>query len=820
MAFNFKSSLLAGLSTTCALLPAQALAQHVSASTDASAAAQESSEAEIVVTANKRSENINKVGLTITAVSGQALSERKISSLSDIASVVPGLAFSPSTTNTPIYTLRGVGFNESSLGVYPAVSVYIDQAPLPFPVLASHSAYDLERVEVLKGPQGTLFGQNSTGGAINYIAAQPMDHFTAGADIGYGRFNQVDGNAFVSGPISENLLFRVAVTGLRSDDWQRSITRDDTNGHQSYLAGRMLLNWFPADGVKLALNVNGWVDKSQPQVGQLIGIRTVGAEAPPGFLSQPFVPNNPRLADWTNLALDPSTGVVDPNTGATAPGTAKTVSFTPFSNRKFFQVALRADADLTDDLTLTSLTSYDHFDQRQRTDGDGSATLGFDLQHSDGYIRSFNQEVRIANASTSKFRYILGGNYENSTTYEDQLLRLLNSNSSASTLFINAAGVTNKQRIENIAAFGNIEYMAVDKVTFKAGARYTQSVNRAEICPYTGPNGNVDKLFNVLGSIFGSVPFTPITEASCYALNANLVPGQQFTSRLRQDNVSWRAGVDYQVTQTTLLYGNVSRGYKAGSFPTLAASTHSALTPVTQESVTSYEAGLKTQLFDRKVGLNAAVFYYDYKDKQIRGRLIDTPNIFGPLETLVNVPKSRIYGAEFDLTLRPIDGLVINGAVTYLNSKVLKGASSPRNYNILGEVDSSVGDPLPFTPEFSGVVNVDYRMKMDGGTPFIGFTVSARSSSDAALGGHRLQYPASPTTVVRPGITYPFAIDGYATVDGRLGYESEHGWHVLLWAKNIFNKYYWTNVLSASDSAARLAGMPATYGVTVGVKFR
>ncbi|EZP79302.1 TonB-dependent receptor precursor [Novosphingobium resinovorum] len=820
MVFSFRTSLMVGLSFVCMLMPVHAFAQQTTPAPSEPPAAKEAAGDEIVVTANKRSENINKVGLTIAAVSGQALAERKISSLSDLAAVVPGLAFSPSPTNTPIYTLRGVGFNESSLGVYPAVSVYIDQAPLPFPVLASHSAYDLERVEVLKGPQGTLFGQNSTGGAINYIAAQPTSTFTAGGDISYGRFNQVDGNAFVSGPITDNLLFRVAVNGLRSDDWQRSITRDDTNGHQLYYAGRFLLNWQATDGIKLSLNANGWVDKSQPQAAQLIAIRTVGAEAPAGFLSQPFVPNSPRLADWTDMALDPATGVVDPNTGATAPGTAKSVSFDPFSNRKFYQLALRADIDLTDDLTLTSLTSYDHFNQHQRTDGDGSATLGYDLQRSDGYIRSFNQEIRIANSPTNPLRYIVGGNYEHSTTYENQLLRLLNSNSNAGTLFINAAGVTNKQRIENIAAFGNVEYSVADKVTIKAGARYTHSSNRSDICPYSGPNGNVDKLFNLLGAVFGSVPFTPITEADCYALNENLVPGERFQDRLKEHNVSWRVGVDYQVTPTTLIYGNVSRGYKAGSFPTLAASTFSALAPVKQESVTSYEAGVKTQFFDRKVGLNAAAFYYDYRDKQIRGRLIDTPNIFGPLETLVNIPKSRIYGAEADLTLRPFDGLVINGAITYLNSKVQEGAASPRNYNILGEVDSSIGDPLPFTPKFSGVVNVDYRLRTSGGTPFVGFTVSARSSSDAALGGHRLEYPASATTVVRPGVKYPFAIDGYATVDGRIGYESDDGWRVMFWAKNLFNKYYWTTVLSASDSAARLAGMPATYGVTAGVKFQ
>src|SRR3546814_1717680 len=145
---------------------------------------------EIVVTANKREQNLNDVGATITALSGDQLDERRITSLEDIAATVPDLSFAASTANTPIYTLRGIGFNESSLGVYPAVSVYIDQAPLPFPALASHSAYDLDRIEVLKGPQGTLFGQNSTGGAINYIAARPTERFEAGGDIRFGRFNR------------------------------------------------------------------------------------------------------------------------------------------------------------------------------------------------------------------------------------------------------------------------------------------------------------------------------------------------------------------------------------------------------------------------------------------------------------------------------------------------------------------------------------------------------------------------------------------------------------------------------------------------------
>src|SRR5258708_3152221 len=176
---------------------------------------------EIIVTANKRSENLSKVGATITAISNEDLQERKIESLADLAGAIPGLNFAQTFTNTPIYTLRGVGFNESSIGVYPAVSIYIDQTPLPFPVLASHSSFDLERVEVLKGPQGTLFGENSTGGAVNFIAAKPTSTYQAGGDVSFGRFNEVDANVYVSGPLSEQLLGRIAVNAVSSGDWQQ-----------------------------------------------------------------------------------------------------------------------------------------------------------------------------------------------------------------------------------------------------------------------------------------------------------------------------------------------------------------------------------------------------------------------------------------------------------------------------------------------------------------------------------------------------------------------------------------------------------------------
>lgn len=167
---------LLGASLTTMVIANQAYAQ--TAAPPAGAAV-----ADIVVTANKREQRLNDVGITVAVLSGNALQRQQINSLADLANATPSLSFTNSANGTPVYTLRGVGFYETSLGAYPTVSTYVDEAPLPFPVLSSHSAYDLERVEVLKGPQGTLFGQNATGGAINYIAAKPTSELHAGANV-------------------------------------------------------------------------------------------------------------------------------------------------------------------------------------------------------------------------------------------------------------------------------------------------------------------------------------------------------------------------------------------------------------------------------------------------------------------------------------------------------------------------------------------------------------------------------------------------------------------------------------------------------------
>ena len=175
---------------------------------------------EIVVTAQKREENINNVGISIQAATGTALKELGISDASDLYKVVTGFNSNVTYYGTTVYTIRGVGFQDTALASGPTVSIYLDEMPLPFSAMTNGLTLDLQRVEALKGPQGTLFGQNATGGAVNYIANKPTDHFEYGADGSFGRFDTRDINGYVSGPITDTLSYRVAARALNGAAWQ------------------------------------------------------------------------------------------------------------------------------------------------------------------------------------------------------------------------------------------------------------------------------------------------------------------------------------------------------------------------------------------------------------------------------------------------------------------------------------------------------------------------------------------------------------------------------------------------------------------------
>lgn len=770
------------------------------------AAAEEAPVGEIIVTANKRNESISKVGASVVAFDTSLLDKRGIVRLDELAKAVPNLALAPSTHGTPVFTLRGIGFNADSLGVYPAVSLSLDQAPMPFPVLAGHSMYDLERVEVLKGPQGTLFGQNSTGGAINFVAAKPTKELQAGFNLDYGRFNEVHGTMFMSGPISETVGMRLAVDAMHRDDWQYNFTRDDKNGEQNYIAARLITDWQASDNLKFELNLNGSVDRSDPQALQIIASLPSNPAAPtPEELNAPLAPRNLRAANWSN-------------SGRRGVGTqSDTESGRPRGNRKLFQAFLRADYNVTDDVAVTSITTFNHLTQKMAFDLDGSQYELVDNPRGDGTIDDFNQELRISNASASgaRFRWTVGANYNHSKVNELQIITYGdNSLSNAGTNFIHESNVQNRGRMDNVAAFANGEYDLTEQLTFKAGIRYTSSKNKNRMCGSdTTGDQQLSSLFRLLGNLLGGQDI-PIGPGDCISLNAQNLPGDPINITLKEDNVSWRAGLDFKPSNTTLLYANISRGYKAGAFPVITGATQEVFKPAKQESVTSYEAGVKTRLADNAISLAGAVFYQDYRDKQIQGTV--NTALFGLLQRLDNVPKSHIFGVEAEVTVRPTAGLTLSGSMSYLKTKV----DEYSGITVFGAQKDFAGSRLPFAPSWSLVGDIDYRMPTSaGGEVFVGAGINYRTYQDAYIAGSDLQIPDN--GVNRWLDRTAFRIDGYALVDARIGYTFPGDrLTVSAWGKNVFNTFNVQNKISYNNIITQATGMPATYGVSLKVRLK
>ncbi|MGD9714740.1 MAG: TonB-dependent receptor, partial [Thermomicrobiales bacterium] len=409
---------------------------------------------EIIVTAQKRTQSVNSVPISITAATGETLLSRGVTSTSDLAKIVPGLTAQPSPFNTPVYTLRGIGFYDSTLAAPPTVAVYTDEVPLPYSAMTKAAALDVARVEVLKGPQGTLFGQNTTGGAINYVAARPTDNFAAGLDTSFGRFSTLDVQGFVSGPVASNMRARLSARTIQSDDWQESFTRNDTLGAQHMTQGRFLLDWDVSDPLSVTFNLNGWKDTSENQAPQrwsgYISAPTATPQRQALSINYPLVPSNARAADWgTDLA-------------------------TPKRDDYFVQGSVRMDYALSDAIKVTSITAYERYKTDSYQEYDGT-TLRIADVFSRGHINTFSQELRIA-GETDRLNWVIGGNYEADNTYDLLTYRSADSTTTDQGPFSwDATRFYADQKVRTTSVFANVEYEIVQRLSLTGGMRYTDS---------------------------------------------------------------------------------------------------------------------------------------------------------------------------------------------------------------------------------------------------------------------------------------------------------------------------------------------------------
>lgn len=749
---------------------------------------------EVVVTAQKRKQSINDVPMSITAISGDQLAEKGIDDAADLQKVVSGFRYSEAESGTPVYAIRGVGFNETSLGSLPNVPVYLDEVPLIFPIMTTGVAIDLERVEVLKGPQGTLFGQSATGGAVNYIAAKPTDTFRSALTVGYGSFDDKVVDGYVSGPLTDNVKARFAFKAEKSGPWQKSMTRSDELGRKDKLDGRILVDWQATDKLKLTFNLSGWQDKSEPQALQHSGYRYLNPQAvADGFLpaseqnaiQNTHTSNNNRDADW---------------------GPRR-----PFNDSHLTQFSTRADYDLGNSMMLTYIVSSAKFNRFLYADPDGLSIENSEGE-SRGKIDSMSHELRLAGtAMADKAKWLVGVNYDDSKVNQTDTIRLgQNSNSygledaaflttglTLPFLHFSAANNVSNQNFTNKSIFGALDYAFNEALKGHISARHTHATDKFTGCTTDSGDGITSGAIN---AVFSS----SIAAGGCITGVADggvITPQPAFiTKKLDESNNSWRLGLDWKYTPTTLLYANLSKGYKGGSFPNLSAFSSLQYKPVVQESLLATEIGFKTTFKELKLQLDGAFFHYDYRNKQVRGST-DTGVPFGVLPSLINVPKSEENGIELQLTWKPAPGWTTSVNGTYIRSRIKDGFTSYDDFGALRNFD---GEPLPNTPKLMTNADLQYAWGMANGyTAFVGGNVNYQSSTYNGFGENP-----------------ELKIDAYAVLDLRAGLDSPDGrWRAMLWARNVTDKYYWINQIRFGDTMTKVTGMPRTIGATLTLRF-
>jgi iron complex outermembrane recepter protein len=775
---------------------------------------------EIVVTANKREQKIRDVGLSITAETGEALVSRGINSPTDLGKIVPGLTVQPSPFNTPVYTLRGIGFYETTLSAAPTVAVYTDEVQLPFSATTRGISFDIQRVEVLKGPQGTLFGQNTTGGAINYVVNKPTDEFAAGLDFEYGRFNRIDTQGFISGPLGGGLKARLAVRGVHSDEWQRSYTRDDKLGRERQLQGRFQLLYDNGGALRLLFNANGWIDKGDTQAAQqqsdtcaVTASAGCGSVASINFANYPQAPQDARAADW-GYGIYNNFGSFNASTDYSQLNytTRGQLGRRPQRDDRFYQLSLRADLDLSDVLTLTSITAYSDYKTDSVQDFDGTPFASVDT-NTTGYIHDFNTELRLA-ATLDRANIIVGGNYNKAQTF-DRLFYNFSQGPSADPLWPIPGAPRGQltfnysdQDIESYAVFANVEFKLNDNLTLLGGARYTKTNRDFEGCTNDFAGGTAlwwNAIFVVTNVQPGEcLTFYPAAPAPPPNFPQQYRPA--LFDKLYEDNLSWNVGVNYKTASDMLLYGRVSRGYKSGSFPTASVASVTGYAPVKQESVTAYEVGFKAPFANRKVEISAAAFYYDYKDKQLRGRKPDP--VFGTLDGLVQIPKSRVFGFEVQMYVRPIEGLTLSVGGTYIDTQITEFTG----FDAQGILRNFKGQEFPYAPALTAIGDAEYEFAVgDDDMAYAGVSVAYNSQTTSALANTTTQFVNEDRR---------FLFKEYALVDLRAGVKLNDGkLRIGAFVRNLTNAYYWTNVQDNLASITRFAGMPRTYGLQLGWRY-
>lgn len=770
---------------------------------------------EVVVTAQKKSQSINDVGMAITAFSGDTIKELGVSNTTDMAALTPGLTYTSVFFGPPIYTMRGVGFKDTSYNSAFTVGVYVDEAAIAYPIMTLGAVIDLERVEVLKGPQGTLYGRNNTGGAINYIANKPTENFEAGITASYGNYSTLDTEGYISGSLTDNIRGRLALKTTQADEgWQKNIITGDKLGDRDESALRLSLAADITDDLDALLQISWWENKSDAPAGQVA---------------------NSAYQSAGNI---PVIGVMNPWIGAFTPNSKKndiagwTSGQDLANDMENTSITLNLNYTLSDTLTLTSISNAAFFEE----DGGRRDLGGFAMPHADvaqflvtpdlsgnlnngnpipfapenewpwvpnfmiennAEIDTFSQEIRIS-AEYDKVSWIAGLYYAEDEVSSDvaQLTYIATNSNGLGAINFDGALQDGVSESKTRGAFVHSEWQLNDALRLTSGLRYSDDETDYSYC--LGDLGA-----GLFAQLFGLGP------KDCMTLLKSGTRGR-YQNSLSQDSVSGRLSLDWFINNDIMTYASFSRGFKAGSFPNNAATNAGQLEPVVQEELNAYEVGFKATLADGAIQLNGSTYYSDYTDKQLLGVVQDP--VFGVLRRLVNVPESEILGVDLDMQWQPTDGLFVKLAAAWVDTEIKGDFLAP---NAFAQVINYGGSKFTDTADvqITGLVNYKWSIN-DHIDAFIGADFSYTDDMNADYEPGRVIEGVD--TNAPTSLNEDFLVKGYTLVNARLGLASpDEKWRIMLWGRNIGDKFYVNNVRKNLDTVVNNVGMPRTYGLTI-----
>ena len=752
---------------------------------------------DVTVTARRRVEDAQRVPGSLSVVGGALLDRSYTVNTSQLQQLVPSLTYSSANPRNTAFTIRGLGssvvsVSQSNDGLEPGVGFYVDQVYHARPATAAFDFTDSDRIEVLRGPQGTLFGKNTTAGAITITSRAPSFTAQASEEISYGNYRFVQAKASATGPlVGDTLAFRVSGLVTRRDGTIRNVRTGEKHnaiGNQA-VRGQLLFRPVQAFQTRLIADYTNFSSDCCTQVPYSIGQSL-----------RPAARQFPALAAGLRYAL-PSLNPYDRVTDIDAALDVRTAEG---------GVSGITDWDLGP-VTLTNVAAWRFWTWDAANDRDYTGVPIQLVQHIPSRQDQYSEELRVASNGDHRLGYVAGLHYfrqkivgEPISVYGPLATYWLLGSTTPNTAGQAAANPTYPAdlldgygtdgridfRSTSYAAFGEANVKITPRLIATAGLRYTHEVK----------NGSYATV------VFGGA--APANTAQGAAKLSILRP-QSYTAHNAEGNFSGRGNLAYQFTDDVLGYASYARGYKSGGINMSGLPLNAQNQPVPATAVirpelnTNYEVGLKTRTFDRRVVVNLDAFYTRVKDFQ--ATIVDSSQTVALRGYLSNIPGVTVKGVEADATALVAPGLSLRANLAYADGRYANYPAGPCPLEQQTSATTAcdlTGRRLAFLPRFSIVGGVDYVRPVGGGASIIvHLDTNARSgvNADSALSKYT-------------------AVPAYSVTNGSIAVRLKDGLEVALWARNLLDADYIGSVtVQAGNSGLILAqpSDPRTFGVTL-----